>query len=355
MRLSFFYTSPHSLRPFPLSWNNSRRGGRNRGSEVRLEEWMIEANGLTKRYERVTAVDGLVLRIGRGEILALLGPNGAGKTTTTRMLAGILRPDEGGARVAGFDILTQTEQVRAAVGVLTEQHGLYTRMRCGEYLDFFGALYGLTPSERKQRARHLLQELHLEVDSDAWLAEFSKGMRQRLALVRALLHSPGILLLDEPTSALDPESARIVRNLLRRMRGEGCTILVCTHNLSEAEELADRIAIIRRGRLIAEGTAAELRMRMLGPAVFELRLAEESGDLRSALDGLADVVVVGRTPASIRYRASDPRSANPEILRRVMERGGRVMELREVTPSLESVYLQAVAEDDGADPGKEAA
>ncbi len=170
---------------------------------------MIEAHGLTKRYERVTAVDNLTLRVGRGEILALLGPNGAGKTTTTRMLAGILRPNSGGARVAGFDILTETENVRAAVGVLTEQHGLYSRMRCGEYLDFFGALYGLTPAQRHDRAKNLLHDLRLEVDSDAWLAEFSKGMRQRLALVRALMHSPKVLLLDEPTSALDPESARV--------------------------------------------------------------------------------------------------------------------------------------------------
>jgi ABC-2 type transport system ATP-binding protein len=309
---------------------------------------MIEAWGLTKRYERVTAVDDLTLRIGKGEILALLGPNGAGKTTTTRILAGILRPDAGGARIAGFDLLRQTENVRAAVGVLTEQHGLYARMRCGEYLDFFGSLYGLTPAERKERADRLLHELRLEVDSDAWLAEFSKGMRQRLALVRALIHSPRILLLDEPTSALDPESARMVRDLLRSMRDSGCTILVCTHNLSEAEELADRIAIIRRGRLIAEGTAAELRMRMLGPAVFELRLAEENGDLVTALDGLAEEVE--RRPESIRYRAADPRSANPEILRRVVQRGGKVVELREVTPSLESVYLQAVAEENAPLP-----
>jgi ABC-2 type transport system ATP-binding protein len=290
-------------------------------------------------------VDRLTIRVGRGEILALLGPNGAGKTTTIRMLAGILRPDEGGARVAGFDILSQTEHVRAAVGVLTEQHGLYNRMRCGEYLDFFGALYGLTAAERKARSLRLLQELRLDVDSDAWLVEFSKGMRQRLALVRAMMHAPRVLLLDEPTSALDPESARVVRDLLRSMRDEGCTILVCTHNLSEAEELADRIAIIRRGRLIAEGTADELRTRMLGPAVFELRLAQENDDLVSALEGLAEIVE--RKPECVRFRAADPHSANPEILRRVMERGGRVMELREVTPSLETVYLQAVAEEDG--------
>jgi ABC-2 type transport system ATP-binding protein len=310
---------------------------------------MIEANGLTKRYERVTAVNRLSLRVGRGEILALLGPNGAGKTTTTRMLAGILRPNEGGAQVAGFDILTQTEEVRAAVGVLTEQHGLYNRMRCGEYLDFFGALYGLSAAERKSRADTLLKALRLDVEEDAWLAEFSKGMRQRLALVRALMHSPRILLLDEPTSALDPESARVVRNLLRSMRAEGAAIMVCTHNLSEAEELADRIAIIRRGQLIAEGTAAELRMRMLGPAVFELRLARPDGERLPALEDLAEVVE--RAPDRLRYRAADPHAANPEILRRALERGAPVIGLCEVTPSLETVYLQAVAEDEAPAEG----
>jgi len=309
---------------------------------------MIEAQGLTKRYERVTAVDRLTLRVGRGEILALLGPNGAGKTTTTRMLAGILRPDAGSAKVAGFDILTQTEYVRSVVGVLTEQTGLYNRMRCGEYLDFYGALYGLPAAERRKRANQLLRDLDLEVDSDAWLAEFSKGMRQRLALVRALLHSPSVLLLDEPTSALDPESARTVRNMLRTLRDNGATILVCTHNLSEAEELADRIAIIRRGRLIAEGTSAELRARMLGPAVFELKLAEAADDLSSTMGKLVEVI--DRRPDCIRFRAADPLTANPEILRRAIRRGIKVVELREVTPSLETIYLQAVAEEEPAAP-----
>jgi ABC-2 type transport system ATP-binding protein len=308
------------------------------------KQLMIDAQGLTKRYERVTAVDRLTLRVGRGEILALLGPNGAGKTTTTRMLAGILRPDEGSAKVAGFDILTQTEAVRSKVGVLTEQHGLYNRMRCGEYLDFYGAMYGLPPVERRQRADRLLRELGLDVESDVWLAEFSKGMRQRLSLVRALLHSPDVLLLDEPTSALDPESARTVRNMLRSLRDNGATILVCTHNLSEAEELADRIAIIRHGRLIAEGTTAELRARMLGSAVFELKLAGASGDLAAMMG--KKVEVIERRPDRIRFRAADPRTDNPEILRRAIRRGLKVIELREVTPSLETVYLQAVAEEE---------
>jgi ABC-2 type transport system ATP-binding protein len=310
---------------------------------------MIEARGLTKRFGDTTAVNRVSLSVGRGEILALLGPNGAGKTTTTRMLAGILRPNEGGATVAGFDIRTQTDHVRAAVGVLTEQHGLYGRMRTGEYLDFYGALYNLPRAERRKRANRLLEELNLEVDSDQWLAEFSKGMRQRLSLVRALLHSPSVLLLDEPTSALDPESARLVRNLLRNLRDQGCTILACTHNLAEAEELADRIAIIRRGVLIAEGTVSELRQRLLGDPIFEARLAAPVKGLRTEVESLAEVLYADSR--RVRFRSPDCAVQNPKILQRLVRHGAKVMELAEVTPSLEAVYLRAVAETDAAAGG----
>jgi ABC-2 type transport system ATP-binding protein len=314
---------------------------------------MIEASDLTKQFDRCTAVNHLSLTVHPGEILALLGPNGAGKTTTTRMLAGILRPTEGGARVGGFDLLTQTGQVRSIVGVLTEQHGLYNRMRCGEYLDFYGALYSLPAVERRTRADRLLEELDLRVDSDQWLAEFSKGMRQRLSLVRALLHSPQVLLLDEPTSALDPASARLVRNHLRGLRDAGITILICTHNLSEVEELADRIAIIRRGVLTAAGTAAELRRRLLGDPLFEIRLAAPLEDPRAALDGLVEPREA--TAGRLTFRTADPTAVNPEVIRRLAARGAAVIELREITPSLEAVYLRAVAEDEPGPAGKEAA
>jgi ABC-2 type transport system ATP-binding protein len=191
------------------------------------------------------------------------------------------------------------------------------------------------------------------VDSDQWLAEFSKGMRQRLSLVRAMLHDPQVLLLDEPTSALDPASARLVRNHLSGLRKAGKTILICTHNLSEVEELADRIAIIRRGILTAEGTAAELRLRLLGHPLYEVRLAAPLDDSRAAFDGLVEVL--DWSEARITFRTAEPAAANPEVLRRLAARGAGVIELREVTPSLEAVYLRAVAEDEPAAAGKEPA
>jgi ABC-2 type transport system ATP-binding protein len=315
---------------------------------------MIETIALTKNFDSKTAVDAVSFQVGRGEILALLGPNGAGKTTTTRMLAGILRPTSGDARVAGFNVRTQTEQVRMVVGVLTEYHGLYPRMQANEYLDYFGQLYGLTAAVRRKRASDLLDELELRLDSGRWLAEYSKGMRQRLALVRVLMHDPCVLLLDEPTSALDPQSARLVRNLLRRLRSEGRAILACTHNLSEAEELADRIAILRQGRLIELGTTAELRARLLGAPVYELRFAARRIRLERDVARHADVIAAGS--GFVRFRTDRPAETNPAVLSRAVERGARVTELCEVTPSLEEVYLRAVAEQAaGPDLGDEVA
>jgi ABC-2 type transport system ATP-binding protein len=313
---------------------------------------MIEARNLTKLFGERRAVDGVTLEVHAGEILVLLGPNGAGKTTTVRMLAGILRPSGGSARIAGLDVTLHAEQVRQKVGVLTEHHGLYSRMRSGEYLDFFAALYGMRPPERRARAHELMRTLGLEIDGDRWLAEYSKGMRQRISLVRALLHRPPVLMLDEPTSALDPESAHLVRDLLRDLRAQGCTILACTHNLGEAEELADRIAILRRGCIVAEGNAQQLRAELAGLPQFELHFAKSARRAARLLRGDVDLLEVGER--SVRYRCESPRTQNPRIVQRLVEARLPFVELREITPSLESVYLRAVAESGAALPEAEA-
>jgi len=304
--------------------------------------FMIEARDLTKDFGERRVVDRVTLEVRAGEILVVLGPNGAGKTTTVRMLAGILRPSAGSARIAGLDVSLYPERVREKVGVLTEHHGLYSRMRAGEYLDFFAALYGLRPAERRQRAHELMRVLALEVDGDRWLAEYSKGMRQRISLVRALLHRPPVLMLDEPTSALDPESAHLVRGLLRELRAQGCAILACTHNLGEAEELADRIAILRRGQIVTQGKAQDLRAELAGLPLFEVRLGKSARRAGPLLRSEVDWVEVGER--SIRYRSASPQVQNPRILQRLMDAGLPVVELREITPSLESVYLRAVAD-----------
>ena len=303
---------------------------------------MIQLTGLTKQFDGFTAVDRVTLSVASGEILALLGPNGAGKTTTVRMLAAILRPTTGQAYVAGYSVTEHPREVRRRVGLLTEHPGLYLRMRGQEYLDFFGRLIGLDAEERTRRARDLLARFGMP---DAWrqrMGTYSKGMRQKMALVRAMLHDPPVLLLDEPTSAMDPHSAKLVRDAVLGLRHHRRAIVICTHNLAEAEALADRIAIIRRGRIIALGTPAELKSRLLDPPVMELRLAQPTDGVAKLVSGLATVEDQGED--WLRYSTTDPQKINPRLLQTLASHGLGVVTLSEVPRSLEDVYLRVVEE-----------
>jgi ABC-2 type transport system ATP-binding protein len=308
---------------------------------------MIETQDLSKHFNGFVAVDGVDLHVEAGQVMALLGPNGAGKTTTVRMLTSVLRPTRGQAWVAGFDILRQPEQVRSSVGVLTEQHGLYGRMPADEYLEFFGRLYGMPTEQRRQRATELLEQYGLAADRKRRIGEYSKGMRQKLALARALFHNPPVLLLDEPTSAMDPESARLVRDAINSLRSAHRAIIICTHNLAEAEELADQIAIIRRGQIIASGTVEALRQRLLGAAEFEVHLGAALDERLELLP--ASVSLTGRGPDWLRYRAADPRTANPAVVQALVQHGLPVLSLAEVPRSLEKVYLQAINATNGSE------
>lgn len=301
---------------------------------------MITTKNLTKHFKDFVAVQEVNLEVKAGEVLALLGPNGAGKTTTVRMLTTVLRPTLGRAWVAGYDIFEEDAQVRKSVGVLTEHHGLYQRMYVKEYLDFFGQLYELGSEEREDRIKYLLHTFGLEAESDRRIGEFSKGMRQKLSLARALLHSPPVLLLDEPTSAMDPESARLVRNAIKKLRSEERAIVICTHNLSEAEELADKIAIIRRGEIIANGTPRQLKRHLLGPSEFEVQLRETWDGKDLGLSEMVEITAAGED--WFRFQTASPDEVNPEVIKRLMNDDFSVIRLGEVQRSLESVYLEAV-------------
>lgn len=303
---------------------------------------LLEARGLTKRFDQFFAVQEVDLAVRPGEVLALLGPNGAGKTTTIRMLASILRPSAGWAKVAGFDVVRDAVEVRRRVGLLTEHHGLYTRMRAEEYLVFFGRTYGLDPREIRRRAGDLLETYGLSEVRTRRLGEYSKGMRQKLALVRCLLHDPAVLLLDEPTSAMDPASARQVRTGIQALRSDDRSVVVCTHNLAEAEMLADQIAIIWRGRIRACDTSARLKQAFLGDPAQELRLAVPLPDHLGFLPPGARLIARGQD--MIRYTTQNPDQTNPELLRRLAESGIPVLTLSDVGRTLEDVYLRVVDE-----------
>jgi len=301
---------------------------------------MIITNNLTKYFKDILAVDNVNLHVEAGEVLALLGPNGAGKTTTIRMLTTVLRPSSGTALVAGHDVITEGDKVRSVVGVLTEDHGLYDRMHIRAYLDFFGQIYDMPIDARADRIQYLLEKFDLMEAVNRQIGKYSKGMRQKLSLARALLHSPQVLLLDEPTSAMDPASARLVRNAIKSLRSEDRAIIVCTHNLAEAEELADKIAIIRAGKIIASGTVSQLKEQLLGPAEFQIQFTEPVNSGILPLPKEVEVTEQGEN--WLRYKVTSPDDTNPQVLQKLVSAGFLIVRVEEIKRSLESVYLQAV-------------
>ncbi|HHV63347.1 MAG TPA: ABC transporter ATP-binding protein [Firmicutes bacterium] len=227
---------------------------------------MIDVLSLTKRFATTLAVDQVTFSCEQGEILGLLGPNGAGKTTTLRMLATALRPTSGTARISGFDITTQPEEVRRQVGVLPSEPGLYGRLTPREILRYFGQLYDMTPGAIESRTRELLSLLGLDEHADQRTETFSRGMRQKVSIARTLIHDPPVIFLDEPTAGLDVMSARAIHDFIVQCKAAGKSIILSTHMMAEAEKLCDRIAIINHGRIVAIGTMQELRNAAAGPA-----------------------------------------------------------------------------------------
>ena len=237
---------------------------------------MLEVDGLAKRYGEVLALRDLSVRVDEGRCLVLLGRNGAGKTTALRCMAGVLLPTSGSVTVDGIDAATDPAAVRAKVGLMPEVPGLYERMSARTYLDYFGAIYEIEPARRRRRIEQLLEKFDLLDAGDRWMGTYSKGMRQKVALIRATLHRPRLVLADEPTSALDPDSARRAWDYLKDLQKEGCALVICTHSMEEAETLASptksgdfagtpseagEIGIMSSGRALAVGDVAELRRR----------------------------------------------------------------------------------------------
>jgi ABC-2 type transport system ATP-binding protein len=305
---------------------------------------MIEANHLRKVFDDFVAVEDITLKVGAGEVLAVLGPNGAGKTTTVRMMTSILVPTSGTCSVAGFDVVTHAPQVRSNVGVLTEQHGLYERMKALEYLDFFGQVYHINRDTLKKDATRLMERFDLIDAVDRRIGDYSKGMKQKLSLVRALIHNPPVLLLDEPTSAMDPQSAKLVRDAIIDLQKDKRTFLITTHNLAEAQALANQIAIIRRGRIVAQGTFEELRRRFAGEPLMELRV---NGALNGAIEATAGLVTIQETGDGwLRFISQQPERDNPALLAKLIGLGVEVVTLAPITQTLEDVYLNVVKEDE---------
>jgi len=305
---------------------------------------MIETHNLTKQFGGVPAVDGLTLEVAEGEIFGFLGPNGAGKTTTIRMLTALIAPTAGTARVNGFRLGEDDRQIRRSVGLLTETPGLYENLSAGFNLRVYAALYGLPAPQAEAQIRKYLTLLGLWERRSDPVGAFSKGMRQKLALARALLHEPRILFLDEPTAALDPEAARLVRNFILGLRDEGRTIFLCTHNLTEAERLCDRVAVFKT-RLLVVDTPANLRRGALGRrVVFHL-----GGAAEAFLPGVRTLPFVSGCEAhgdKLLLTLDDPDTHNPHIVRYLTAQGADIRFIGELRRSLEDVYLHLMQQED---------
>jgi ABC-2 type transport system ATP-binding protein len=309
----------------------------------------LTSDGLGRAFDDRWAVRGVSLAVRRGEVVGLLGPNGAGKTTTVRMLTALIRPTEGTATVEGFDVRERPEDVRARVGILTETPGLYDKLTAVANLDFFGRLYGLDPAVRAERIEHYLRLFSLWDRRDDVAATFSKGMKQKLAIARALLHDPSVVFLDEPTAALDPEAAFIVREAIETLRKAGRTIVLATHNLDEADRLCDRIAFIRGGLLRIDSPAA-LRGDVGGRGLT-IRLRDGVAPDHVAV--VRDVPGVRGADASdgiLHVGADEPETVAPEVVRALVANGADIVELRPERPSLERIYFEVM----GVRPGAEA-
>ena len=304
---------------------------------------MIEVHGLSRRYGTRPAIESLSFEVPEGRLCALLGPNGAGKTTTVRVLLGLLPPSSGHAVVGGISLPAgdrEGARLRAIAGLLTETPGFYDRLTGWENLQLFGELYGLSGTRLRERIEHWLRQLGLWEAREQPFGTFSKGMKQRLALIRAVLHEPKVLFLDEPTSGLDPAVAREVRDLIAAFRTEGRTILLCTHNLAEAEALADLVGILRR-RMLAFGTPAELSGDNRRVA---LRFRGDAAPVAEGLQHLPGVAGSSRRGPLLVVELEDPERDTPVLVREAVRLGGEVLEVRPLAPSLEEVYLRAVRE-----------
>ncbi len=301
---------------------------------------VIDVEVLSRSFGAIRAVDGLSFQVYKGEVFGLLGPNGAGKTTTVRLLNGVLHPSGSQARVLGFDPTVDGRRLRRQTGVLTEIPSLYERLTARENLAIFGALYGIPEPDLSRRVARILEEFDLTSRADDRVGGFSKGMKQRLALARALLHEPPLLFLDEPTAGLDPEAARQVIEMVGQLsHQEGRTVFLCTHNLSEAQRLCDRVAVMDRGRLLALGTLKELSSTLWPGLQVEIGLRVPLADAAVASLRLLPDVVGVRSEASQLFVSVADEEVIPAVVERLVQEGAQIMRVVPCQPSLEDIYF----------------
>lgn len=309
-----------------------------------MNDYAVETDGLVKTFGSFTAVDGVTLRVGRGEIFGFLGPNGAGKSTTIRMLCGLLTPTAGRARVGGVEVAADPEEVRRNIGYMSQKFSLYDDLTVEQNIDFYTGMYGVARGMREDRKRYVLEMAGLSERRTALTRTLSGGWKQRLALGCAILHDPPILFLDEPTSGVDPIARAAFWDLIREMAGTGHTIFVSTHYMDEAE-YCHRLALMYRGRIIALGAPGRLRADLATHTLVQLDTSAPLDTMRALekLPGIREVAVFG---GGLHVGVDDFESGAAVIRARLGERGIGIRRLEKIQPSLEDVFVALIEAED---------
>lgn len=302
---------------------------------------MIEVEGLTKRFREFTAVDHVSFQVTKGEIFGFLGPNGAGKTTTIRMLCTLLRPTEGSASIAGFNIAKESDKVRGHIGLVAEKIILYDQLTAAENLTLFGRLNNLPERQIKQELEKWLSRIHMEAWRDHQVGTFSTGMKQRINIARALLHHPDVLVLDEPTLGLDPQTTKAIHEFILELSQEGITILLTTHDMAEAESLCPHIAIIDKARIAAIDTTGNLKKLLPqgDTTVIDIEIPNLSETMLSKLKGMQSITSLIQTDTyHVRIHAIGSDTVGV-IVNSITSGGGQIRAINTVEPNLQDVFL----------------
>lgn len=300
----------------------------------------VTVRNLTRRFGDFVAVDNISFEVAKGEIFGFLGPNGSGKSTTIRMLTGILAPSGGGGSVAGFDVMTQAEQIKAHIGYMSQKFSLYEDLTVEENIDFYGGIYRIPMKTRIERKAWVIEMAGLQDHRDSRTANLSGGWKQRLALGCAVLHEPPVIFLDEPTSGVDPLSRRRFWDLIYDLSGRGVTVFITTHYMEEAE-YCDRLGLIHRGELIAVGTPEELKTQLMQEKVLDVQCEQpqDAIEILEALESVKDVALFGN---GLHVVAPNAERASEDIRRALLEAGLRIDRIESIKPSMEDVFVSLV-------------
>ncbi len=320
-----------------------------------MSKIVVETQGLTKNFNGLQAVSGLDLKIKESEIFGLLGPNGAGKTITVRLLTGMLEPSSGNASVLEFNSKTQSNQIRENVGILTETPSLYQRLSVRDNLDFFAKVHDIPKEERDLRIKNLLKQFDIDEKENEAAGKLSKGMRQKVAIARAIIHSPKMLFLDEPTGSLSPEAAKMVRDLIVTLtKNENRTVFINTHNLSEAEKLCSRVGILEKGKLIAIGKPSELRSLLHSDVITIFRFKKWDKQISDYFSTSSiEIANEDKERLSVTLKLENIEESTPIIIKDLSRLNVDITEVRHNRPDLEQVYLELVNGDNHHDEMEE--